>query len=219
MGRDPSPLGDLGLLDNHCSGAKSVFGVASIDGVETSISCRFQLPTKHFGRRFLKETTPVVDNYLRAEVSTRWVLPALATATAAAFAATTTAAATSTTTAAATTAAAEAAATSATAATAAAATAAVLTLFCFIHAKRATFEHCAVHICDCLGSFLSRAHGDEREATGLSRLAVGHDVDVGDLADCCERCADRISGGVKRKIADVKTITHGCSRSPGLGRD
>jgi len=141
----------------------------------------------------------------------------IATATAAAAAATVTAAAAATEAAATATAAAaatEAAAATTTAATTAAeataAAAALGTLLSLVDAEGTTVEERAVHLGNRLLGLLSSRHGDEAEAAGLTRIAIGHDVDVDDLAARDgERVTERVLGGVERKIADVEARAHG----------
>jgi hypothetical protein len=112
-----------------------------------------------------------------------------ATAAAAAAAATTAAAAATTTAAAATR------ATAATATTTAAAT--LRALFSFVHAQRATVNHLTVDAFDRALGLLVRAHRYEREAAGLARCAIGHDVHVRDLAVLSEGSADGLGIRVK----------------------
>jgi hypothetical protein len=92
------------------------------------------------------------------------------------------AAATTSTAPATTTAIATAAAMAATAAEAAAATT-LRTLFRLVDAEGATVETRTVHGLDGLLGLGRRTHRDKPESTRLTRRAIGHDVDVRDLAD------------------------------------
>jgi hypothetical protein len=126
-------------------------------------------------------------------------------ATAAAAAARSTAATTAArSTAATAVAAAAAAATVATATAAAART--VTALLGLVDAQRATVEHLAVHLLDGLLGRLAGRHGDESKAARAAGLAVEHELDLDELAELLERLAEDVLGGVKREIADVKTI-------------
>jgi hypothetical protein len=103
-----------------------------------------------------------------------------------------------------------AAATAAATTTEPAATAAATRLarFGLVHAEGATVNERAVHALDRGRGLLIRPHGDEREAARAARLAVHHDVNVGNLAASREGFADAVARGVEGKVADVKTIAH-----------
>jgi hypothetical protein len=128
-------------------------------------------------------------------------LPAVAS-----IAATTTAAATTATAAAIATAAATTVAAAAT--ESAAATTTLRTLFRLVHAERTTVEVRAVHRFNGLLGLGRRTHRDEPEPTRLTRRAVGHDMDVRDLADAREGLTNGLSGGRKRQVADIQTRSH-----------
>jgi hypothetical protein len=113
-------------------------------------------------------------------------LPAVPPIAAAISTAATTAATAATTAAAAAT---TAAARTTTTATTAAATTALRALFSLVHAKRATVDHLAVDAFDGALGLLVRTHGDEREAAGLARGAISHDVHISHLAILSEGCA------------------------------
>jgi len=133
------------------------------------------------------------------------VTVAAAAATAATAAATAAAAATTAeaaaATAAATTAAAEAAATTAAAATATAAG----TLLRDVDAQGPAVELLTVERGDRALGVSRAAHLDEAEATGLAGVAVGHDLDLDDLASIgFERGAERAFGSVEVQVANVQ---------------
>jgi hypothetical protein len=115
--------------------------------------------------------------------------------TATATTAATTAAAAATTTAA--TAAGTTAATAAAATTTTAAAASLRTLFGFIHAQRASVDHLAVHAFDGALGLLVRTHRHEREAAGLPRRAIRHDVHIRHFTVLRERRANRF--GIRMK--------------------
>src|SRR5215831_6466895 len=108
------------------------------------------------------------------------------------------------------TAALRAAATEATAAAATEAAAALRSLFGLIDPQGAAVEHRAVHRADGGRSLVGVAHGHEGEAARPAGLAVADDVDVRDFARSGERLPERLGRHAERKVADVKTSTHGC---------
>jgi hypothetical protein len=114
------------------------------------------------------------------------------------------------TTAAATTAAAATAATAtrATAAATTTTTTTLRTLFSFVHAQRTPVDHLAVHAFDRALCLLVGPHRDEREATGLSRRAIGHDVYVRHFTERSECSTHRFGVRMKRQVPDVQTISH-----------
>jgi hypothetical protein len=132
-------------------------------------------------------------------------LPAFPTATTAAAAATATTAASAATT---TAAAAATATTKAAAATAATTTTAIGTLLRLVHAKGTTVEHRAVELSDRFGSLLICTHGHESKTARLTRLAIGHQVNVGHFADGGEGAAHTLGRRAERQVSDINTISH-----------
>jgi hypothetical protein len=126
---------------------------------------------------------------MKGERSGSAILPAIALAATTAAAAATAAAATA-------------------AATTATATAAILALFSLVDSERTAIDERAVELRNGLRGLLRSAHRDECKTARLPGLTVGHDVNVGDLADCRKCGSDGVVGSVERKVADVKTIAH-----------
>jgi hypothetical protein len=113
-------------------------------------------------------------------------LPTVAPISAAAAAAATTATAATATATAATAAATWAAATKA---------AALGPFFSLIHSQRPTIERGTVHGFDRLLRLRRRPHGDEAEASRLTRGSIGHDVNIGHFSDARKRLANGFVGG------------------------
>jgi hypothetical protein len=139
---------------------------------------------------------------LAARATGRRALPAIAPIAAAAAAAT--AATAASTAATATAAAVAAAATKATAATAAA----LGTLFSLVDAKGTSVEVRPIHGLDGLLGLSRRAHRHKPEPARLTRCPIGHDVNVGHLADSRERLTNSLTRRRKRQVADIQTRSH-----------
>lgn len=164
-------------------------------------------------------TTTAAATAVIATTATTAAVAAVAAATTAVAAAATTAAAatavataaTAAVTSAATTAAAaaEAAAATTTTAAAEAAAAAVLARLRLVHLQRTAVEVGAVHRLDGVLSILVGRHLDEGEAARTTGVPVEHDLDLRHLAAITtERCAQRVLGGLKGKVANVQSRTH-----------
>jgi hypothetical protein len=100
--------------------------------------------------------------------------------------------------------AAAATATTATTATPAAATttgatatkaAALGAFFSLIHSERPTIERGTVHGFDRLLRLRGRPHGDEAEASRLTRSSIGHDVNIRHFSDARKSLANGFVGG------------------------
>jgi hypothetical protein len=103
--------------------------------------------------------------------------------------------------------------TEATTTTTAAATGAIAALLGFVHAELTTVELDAVHLRDGIFRVGIGAHHDEPEAARAAGIAVEHDLHFGDLTAVGERALQGLFGGMKRQVADVKSIVHGSSAS------
>src|SRR5262249_25659264 len=77
-----------------------------------------------------------------------------------------------------------------------------------VDAERAPVEDAAVHLLDRALRLLGRRHGDEREAARAAGRAIGHEVDIVDLAELRKSRADGLRVGVERQIAHIQSVVH-----------
>jgi hypothetical protein len=101
-----------------------------------------------------------------------------------------------------------ASATAAATAATAAATATARAFLGFIDSELPPVEIDAVHCADRAFGLAARAHGHESKATRLTGHTIGHEVNIDHIAVGGKGIAQRLLGGMKRKIANVQTISH-----------
>jgi hypothetical protein len=77
---------------------------------------------------------------------------------------------------------------------------------CFVYLQIAAADVFAVQSCNGFGCFGVIGHFDKTETARASGLAIGGDVDAGELAEGLEERAEVVRGGLKAHIANKKIL-------------